>query len=210
MPRSRIDFDTVRSIGLSLPEVEESITYGSPALKVRGKLLTCIPIHRSAEPDSLMVCIDFPTRDALLSKQPDTYYMAHHYRSYATILVRLAQVGPHELRKLLEEAAQFVGAQKAKKTSIAGHVFGNETVSAIAASLGIGRSDIVDAAWADNGPGWVAVLLRDAEAVLAVRPGAVPLDVGLVGFYPPGSPEAMTLPLERIITWLVACGSSSM
>ncbi len=62
---------------------------------------------------------------------------------------------------------------------------------AIAASLGIDRSDIVDAAWADNGPGWVALLLRDAEAVLAVRPGAVPLDVGLVGFYPSGAPEAI-------------------
>jgi hypothetical protein len=31
--------------------------------------------------------------------------------------VRLAQIGPHELRKLLEEAAEFVGAQKAKKTA---------------------------------------------------------------------------------------------
>jgi PhzF family phenazine biosynthesis protein len=62
---------------------------------------------------------------------------------------------------------------------------------AIAASLGIGRSDILDAAWADNGPGWVALLLRDAEAVLEVRPGAVSLDIGLVGFYPPGSSEAI-------------------
>jgi PhzF family phenazine biosynthesis protein len=62
---------------------------------------------------------------------------------------------------------------------------------AIAVSLGIGRSDILDAAWADNGPGWVALLLRDAEAVLAVRPGAITFDIGLVGFYPPGSPEAI-------------------
>ena len=61
----------------------------------------------------------------------------------------------------------------------------------IAAGLRIGRTDIVDAAWADNGPGWVALLLRDAAAVLAVEPGALPLDVGLVGFYPPGSPAAI-------------------
>ena len=51
----------------------------------------------------------------------------------------------------------------------------------------------MDAAWADNGPGWVALLLRDADAVLAVVPGAVPLDVGLVGFYPPGSEAAIEL-----------------
>jgi PhzF family phenazine biosynthesis protein len=60
----------------------------------------------------------------------------------------------------------------------------------IAAVLGIGRAEIVDLEWADNGPGWVAVLLASADAVLAVRPGVVDLDVGVTGPYPAGSPEA--------------------
>ena len=60
----------------------------------------------------------------------------------------------------------------------------------IASALRIDRAEIVDASWADNGPGWVAVMLASAEAVLAVRPGVVDLDLGLVGAYPPGSPEA--------------------
>jgi len=59
----------------------------------------------------------------------------------------------------------------------------------IAASLGIKREDIVDAQWADNGPGWVAVELASAEAVLALRPGTLSRDVGAFGPYPPGSPE---------------------
>jgi PhzF family phenazine biosynthesis protein len=58
-------------------------------------------------------------------------------------------------------------------------------------SLNIARSDIVDIAWADNGPGWVAVLLPSAEAVLAVRPDAVDMDIGVAGPYPEGSPEAI-------------------
>jgi PhzF family phenazine biosynthesis protein len=61
----------------------------------------------------------------------------------------------------------------------------------IASLLRIDRADIVDASWADNGPGWVAVLLPSAAAVLAVKPGEVDLDLGLVGPYPPGSPEAI-------------------
>ncbi|MEU8250013.1 PhzF family phenazine biosynthesis protein [Nonomuraea sp. NPDC048916] len=61
-------------------------------------------------------------------------------------------------------------------------------VKHIAELLGIGRDEIADAEWADNGPGWVAVLLRDAAAVLALRPGRVDLDLGVVGPYPPGSP----------------------
>jgi PhzF family phenazine biosynthesis protein len=52
----------------------------------------------------------------------------------------------------------------------------------VARLLGIGRDDILDARWADNGPGWVAVMLRDAEAVLGLIPGFVEdMDIGVVG-----------------------------
>jgi len=61
----------------------------------------------------------------------------------------------------------------------------------IADLLGLSGSDIVDAQWVDNGPGWVAVLLGDAAAVLAVRPAPIDLDIGVVGPYPPGSPAAI-------------------
>jgi PhzF family phenazine biosynthesis protein len=61
----------------------------------------------------------------------------------------------------------------------------------VAQGLNIPRSDIVDIAWADNGPGWVAVLLASAEAVLAVKPGVLDLDIGVAGPYPDGSPEAL-------------------
>jgi len=43
MPTSAINFDTVRKIGLTLPGMEESTAYGAPALKIRGKLLACLP-----------------------------------------------------------------------------------------------------------------------------------------------------------------------
>jgi PhzF family phenazine biosynthesis protein len=51
---------------------------------------------------------------------------------------------------------------------------------------------VLDAAWVDNGPGWIGVLLRDAQAVLELEPG--PLDdlfVGVCGLHPPGSAEAL-------------------
>jgi len=60
----------------------------------------------------------------------------------------------------------------------------------IASVLRIDRGDIVDAAWCDNGPGWVAVLLRAADAVLALEPAFVDLDLGVVGPHPAGSPAA--------------------
>ena len=60
----------------------------------------------------------------------------------------------------------------------------------IAEVLRVGRDEIVDLQWADNGPGWVAVLLASADAVLAVRPGVADLDIGIAGPYPAGSPAA--------------------
>jgi PhzF family phenazine biosynthesis protein len=65
-----------------------------------------------------------------------------------------------------------------------------ELLGRLCASLGLARDDVVDAAWADNGPGWVALLLRSADEVLALRPGAVEVDVGVVGPHPEGAPEA--------------------
>ena len=65
------------------------------------------------------------------------------------------------------------------------------TIARVATVLGIPREAIVDAQWADNGPGWVAVLLAAADAVLALEPGYDPeLDIGVAGPYPPGSPAA--------------------
>jgi PhzF family phenazine biosynthesis protein len=63
-------------------------------------------------------------------------------------------------------------------------------VTHLAEMLGIERAEILDAEWVDNGPGWVAVLLADADRVLALRPGPVDCDLGVVAPYPPGSPCA--------------------
>jgi hypothetical protein len=117
MPRSTIDFDTVRKIGLTLPGVEASTAYGSPALKVRGKLLACVPTHRSAEPGSLMVRVDFDDRTELLAAAPNVYYLTDHYLGYSAVLVRLSCVTPDVLRDLLGMAHKFVTASDAGHSS---------------------------------------------------------------------------------------------
>ena len=60
----------------------------------------------------------------------------------------------------------------------------------IASGLRIGREEILDAQWADNGPGWIAVMLQDAAAVLALTPDPAALGdlaVGAVGIYQEGA-----------------------
>ena len=67
-------------------------------------------------------------------------------------------------------------------------------VERVASLLGVGWGDIVDAQWADNGPGWVAVMLRDAEAVLALKPSNLEeFEIGVVGRHPEGGEAAWEL-----------------
>jgi PhzF family phenazine biosynthesis protein len=60
----------------------------------------------------------------------------------------------------------------------------------ISAGLGVARSDLLQHQWVDNGPGWCAVMLPSAAAVLAVRPDWArlgDLKLGLVGAQPAGA-----------------------
>jgi PhzF family phenazine biosynthesis protein len=66
----------------------------------------------------------------------------------------------------------------------------DELVERVARMLGVDRAAMTDTQWVDNGPGWVAVLLDDPEAVLALTPRFDELDVGVVAPYPAGCPEA--------------------
>lgn len=114
MPR-RQNFKSVEAIGRSLPDVEVTTTWGQPALKVRGRLLACIASHKSAEPNSLVVMIDFADREALLEDDPDTYYLKEHYVNYPCVLVRLSRVHPDALRDLVIGAHRFVSAKARRK-----------------------------------------------------------------------------------------------
>lgn len=115
---STLDFDTVRKIGLALPNVEEGTAYGAPALKVRGKLMACVSTHRSAEPGSLAIRVGFDDRAELLAAAPDVYYVTDHYLNYSAVLVRLSRVTPDVLRDLLGMAYKFVTSHEAAPRSL--------------------------------------------------------------------------------------------
>jgi hypothetical protein len=118
MPRGS-SFKTVESIGRTLKDVEVTTAWGQPALKVRGKMFVCIASHKSAEPNTLAVMMDFSDRDALVEDDPGTYYLKEHYVNYPCVLVRLSHVRVDALQDLVVGAYRFVSAKIAKK-SVAG------------------------------------------------------------------------------------------
>jgi hypothetical protein len=110
-------FKAVESIGRTLPDVEVTTTYGHPSLKVRGKMFVCIASNKSAEPDSMVVMMDFADRDALIEDDPDVYYLKDHYLNYPCVLVRLSRVRQDALRDLVIGAHRYMSAKARKKRS---------------------------------------------------------------------------------------------
>ena len=91
---------TVCRIGREFKGVEESTSYGTPALKVRGKLL----VRLREDGETLVLMTTFVDRDLLLRDKPRTFFLEEHYRNYPAILTRLARVGPNQLRDMIEAA----------------------------------------------------------------------------------------------------------
>jgi len=110
-----IDFKKVRAAAAGLADVEEVNSWGAPALKVRGKMFVCQAINKAAEPNTLVVRLDFAQRDALIEEAPDVYYLKDHYLEYPCVLVRLSRVHPDALRDLVRTAYQFVSASAPKR-----------------------------------------------------------------------------------------------
>jgi hypothetical protein len=95
-------FDTVRTVGLALPDVEATTKYdGSPVLKARGCFMAGLATHPSVEPGTLVVRADPEDRAYLLEDAPETYYVTDYYRPHPVVLVRLSRIDRDALRDLL-------------------------------------------------------------------------------------------------------------
>jgi hypothetical protein len=98
--RGKCSFETVRELALPLPGVEEYTCYGTPALRVRKKLMARL----REDGETLVVKCEDSRRELLMQLDPATYFMEDHYTGYPVVLVRLPRVKPDSLQKLLEDA----------------------------------------------------------------------------------------------------------
>jgi hypothetical protein len=118
----RPEYRRVLAIALALPGVEECTTYGTPGLKVKGKILSRL---RTEAEGALALRCDFIDREILLRAAPRTFFVTDHYRDYPMVLVRLNKVRLRELPALIERAwrtvapAKLVADYDARRTSAA-------------------------------------------------------------------------------------------
>lgn len=103
-----VDYDTVREIAARFPGVEEGTSYGTPALKVRGKLLARLREDRH----TLVLKCDFVQREMLMQAAPDVFFLTAHYRDYPLVLIDLPRVSRKALPGLLEDAWRPLASKK--------------------------------------------------------------------------------------------------
>jgi hypothetical protein len=87
-----------------LPEVEDSMSYGTPALKRKKKLMV-----RLREDGDVVFVVRFDKRDLLITARPEAFYTTDHYRDYPSVLVRLSKVSLGELRDCVQWAWELAG-----------------------------------------------------------------------------------------------------
>jgi hypothetical protein len=106
-----VTFDAVRRAAQTLPGIENSTSYGTPALKVRGKLLA--RLHQDGE--CFVLRVDLLDREILIQSDPAVFFITDHYRDYPWILVRFLTVDPDALPDLMERAWRLVAPKSLVK-----------------------------------------------------------------------------------------------
>lgn len=101
-------FETVRQIALSLPQVAESTSYGTPSFKVKGHFLCRL----KEDGDTLVLKIDEFEKEALIALDPHIFYTTDHYNGYPAVLIRLSHIGEAQLCHLMRRAWRFVAPKR--------------------------------------------------------------------------------------------------
>jgi hypothetical protein len=121
LPKRGVTVEEVWKVGAEFPGVVKSHVHGRPALKVKGPggrllIMVAVPVHKSAEPDSLMIRVDKEKRAAMLEEAPELYYAPEHYLNYNAVLVRLRELSLDSVGILLATAHDFVKRGKLRST----------------------------------------------------------------------------------------------
>jgi hypothetical protein len=107
-------WDDVVELGTRFPGVEIGTSFGTPALRFKGKGGLC---RLRTDPDALVLRVaDMGEREALLQGQPEAFFSTPHYDRYPYVLVHLDAVDPGELAELLEEAWRIRAPKRLQAT----------------------------------------------------------------------------------------------
>lgn len=91
-------FEDVCAIALAWPGVERGTSYGTPALKVKGKLLARL---REDGETLVVLGVGLDEREMLIEAEPELFHVTPHYRDWPIVLMHLAKADPGPVGVLL-------------------------------------------------------------------------------------------------------------
>src|SRR5438128_10965319 len=103
-------FEDIRKLALKWPEVEDGSSYGTPALKVRKKMLARL---REDNDSLVMPGVPQDEREILIESQPKLFYFTDHYRDYQMVLIRLPKAKRATVQQLLRRHRRTLAPNKA-------------------------------------------------------------------------------------------------
>jgi hypothetical protein len=112
------DWDTVRELVLSFPEVEES-GEERVAFRVRGKLVAWAARERDGGGPG--VGVDRDEKQLILDANPDVYFSSPHYEGWPGVQIRLERIEREELRERLEDAWLIQAPKRLAAAYVAEH-----------------------------------------------------------------------------------------
>lgn len=107
-PKRGVTARVVRDLALALPGVEEGVLLGTPAFRVRRKLIGRLYEDGAA----LVLKMERDEREILVDGRPDVFYVPDRYAGGPWVFVRLSRVSRAELADLLEQVWRRLAGER--------------------------------------------------------------------------------------------------
>ncbi len=109
-----VTYDDLVTTALELPDTEEALMYGNPAIKRAGRFM----FAPKKDGETIAVKLDWDTHDSLLEKRPDVFYKTPDYEGWPGFPVRLDKLDKSLAKEVVhaswEDAHKPAKRRKAK------------------------------------------------------------------------------------------------
>jgi len=104
-----LTWDSFKALARTYPEVEEGLSWGTPGLKVRGKMLARL----REDGETIVIRIDMDQRAVMIEANPEAFFFTDHYANYPAMLIRLVAAREGDVVDLIEDAWRNLATKKA-------------------------------------------------------------------------------------------------
>lgn len=93
-------YDEFAALGLAMPNTEEGLSYGTPAIKRKKRMM----FRLNEDGDTVALKLAWDEHDRFLIEHPSVIFKTPHYEGYPVLLVRLSGLDLELARTLIRSS----------------------------------------------------------------------------------------------------------